>query len=104
MAEPVLNVSISTHELKLLISDMIGECLLDYFQQADKTDTGFLTYAQVFEKFYLKPQRLIEWKQMGLINEYPVGKTVRFKMSELFKALETLAHQYKKDKQKEAQP
>lgn len=99
--DTVLNISISLQDLKILVNDILSEKLLDYFEKNDKTNDGFLTYSQVFEKFYIKPERLIEWKMMGIINEYPDGKVVRFKMSELFKAIQTAVSIYKQDIKKE---
>ena len=93
-------VNISIADLKLIIRDMIGELLLEYFEKNNNTADGLLTYSQVFSHFCIKPEKLIEWKRMGLINEYPKGKTVRFKMSELFQAIETITSKIKIEKKK----
>lgn len=96
-----ISIQLSMDDLKTLIKDLISEYLLEYSEKSKNTKSDLLSYAQAFEKFYVKPHLLEEWKEAGLINEYPVGKTVKFKISELFRAMQQFAKEYKEEKERE---
>jgi hypothetical protein len=99
--EQIISINISMEDLKTLVKDLISEYMVDYSKANPSSKSDLFTHAQVFEKFYIKPERLREWKERGLINEYPTGKIVKFKISELFNAIETLAAQLNLEKEKE---
>lgn len=96
--ERTLSTTISLTDLKVLIKDLIVEYMMEYSPKGSATKIDLYTYYQVFERFGIKPERLEEWKDKGLINEYPVGKTIKFKMSELFAAVESLVKEMKEQK------
>lgn len=95
-----VSIKISLDDLKILIKDGIQDYFLDEANKSKKPVLDLLSYTQVLDKFYIKPERLKEWKERGLINEYPVGKTVKFKISELFSAIDQFIKEYREQKEK----
>jgi hypothetical protein len=98
-----ISINISLDDLKILIKDGIQEYFLEESNKSKKSVIDLLSFTQVLDKFYIKPERLKEWKDRGLINEYPVGKTVKFKISELFLAIDQVLKEHRAEKKEDPQ-
>lgn len=88
--EQNISITISMEDLKTLVKDLISEYMSEHLDKFSKKKDNLWSYSQIFEKLWIRPERISEWVQKGLIKEYPVGATVKFHISDLFKAIQQL--------------
>jgi hypothetical protein len=97
--EPTINIKLSTEELKIIIKELISDYMLDYSSKNKQSKADLFTHAQVFQKFFIRPATLEEWRQRGLISEYKVGDAYKYKIFEVFSAMQTVLAEAKAKKE-----
>jgi hypothetical protein len=97
--EAKVSIPISMDDLRTLIKELISEYMLNRIDKNKASKSDLFSTVEILEKLYIRPQRLEEWKEMGLITEYKVGNVSKFKLSELFAAIEQFTKAYKEQKE-----
>lgn len=85
----ILN-TISADQLADIIKPLIVEAIREVLQEKEEI---FLSPAEVCKKFEptISKTTLAAWTKKGLLTEYRIGGRVYYKMSEVFKKVNTLS-------------
>lgn len=97
--EPTINIKLTVEELKIIIKELISDYMLDHSAKNKQSKADLFTHAQIFQKFFIRPSTLEEWKQKGLINEYKVGEAYKYKIFEVFSAMQNVLAESKEKKE-----